>query len=274
MEQADYDILRQLVINSSPKDECGIVSAKTGFRVLDVLDYFESHCEPVGTRELGRVLGIPSSSMDEILKAMTSRGYLAYDLKTKKYAPSYKIVEMGRTIADSYFAHDPILQIMQKVTSETGFTSALTMLEGFRMHSLAYVEGEWGLPGLRGKGARRHLFLPEQTGWRTANAFASALLADLPNTLIVDLAIQSAYKQNVPANSLQVKEVISEVNKVRINGYAWNCSKWVPYIHMIAVPIGREFASSPMAVGLVGHNIFESIPPYVAAKMLLNALEA
>ena len=77
---------RQGPVSAAKKPCAGVKSAA---RTIEIIEYFTTISQPVRTREISDALSIPNSSVDEILRTLAGKGFLAFNRRTKRYAPSY-----------------------------------------------------------------------------------------------------------------------------------------------------------------------------------------
>jgi len=92
---------------------------KSGARVLDVFDFLSHVQRPAREVEIRNALALPKSSTNDLLKTMVGRGYLAFDVLDRTYAPSYRLARFGKMVdsldADGHGLSDLIAGIRSRV---------------------------------------------------------------------------------------------------------------------------------------------------------------
>ena len=76
---------------------------KSAVRVLEVLDFFRQHREPVSLKGIAEQLNYPASSATVLLKNLTAMGYLSYDRAARTYFPTLKVAALGDWISHELF---------------------------------------------------------------------------------------------------------------------------------------------------------------------------
>jgi DNA-binding IclR family transcriptional regulator len=87
-------------------------SVKSSARVVDIIEYFETVNAPVRTTEVSGALGLPNSSVDQILQTLALKGYLVFDRDSRRYSPSYRLVSQGRRIDEAFYAGDQVAAML------------------------------------------------------------------------------------------------------------------------------------------------------------------
>lgn len=97
---------------------------KSATRVLEIFELFAELKHPLRQKEIIDRLGYPQSSATTLLKAMTARGYLQYDIARRQYFPTIRLSNLGnwlRSLVDDTLLK--VLRDLQFATSETTFAA-------------------------------------------------------------------------------------------------------------------------------------------------------
>lgn len=79
---------------------------KSGYRVIQVLEYFRDNPGPGRNADIAAGIGIPGSSTNELLKTLVETGYLAFDPRSKRYSLSIQFL----TLADAVSRQSPAMR--------------------------------------------------------------------------------------------------------------------------------------------------------------------
>jgi DNA-binding IclR family transcriptional regulator len=263
---------------------------KSAMRTVEILEYFATISQPVRTCEISSALDIPNSSVDDILRTLTTRGYVSFNRRTKRYAPSYKIVCMAQAIERGFFGDDRLrllLRELQRVTGETVYLSVqndcwvegVATIPGTSVEGLAtipgnLVEGVVASPGSWSEGAatipgswveishdddyRRQVVFFDGTRWRPGTNFAAALLAFQSKMDIIDLVMRTQKMGISPNARFAVNELIDDARMIRARGFATCRRDDNVKIESVACPIRITNGNFPAAVGIVGNDLLSS----------------
>lgn len=224
-------------------------------RTLDAIEFFSRTTSPVRTSEVSRALGLPNSSVDEILRTLAARGYLVFDSRTRRYQPSYKIVGMSHAIDRNHFGGGRISAMMQALRDETGATVCMTVQNDCWIETVEQIEGDEPWMGDHGD-YRRTLIYRDGTNWMPATNFAAILLARQSDVEIVELASRSQEVGCAPPGIAALGDLIRQIHHVRALGYALCRRRDTVQVDSIACPVPSPRTGAPVAVGILGPGLF------------------
>ncbi|KHK90336.1 IclR family transcriptional regulator [Novosphingobium malaysiense] len=95
---------------------------KSAIRVLEIFELFSEHRKPLRQKDIIDELDYPQSSATILLKSLTSRGYLRYDLNNRQYFPTLRLSQISSwisSVVDDDLTH--LLRELQHQTNETAF---------------------------------------------------------------------------------------------------------------------------------------------------------
>jgi DNA-binding IclR family transcriptional regulator len=236
-------------------DQEGVL-VKSGARSLQVLEFFLQHGEPARTAEIGRYLGIPNSSADELLRTLAQLGYVAFNPRTKCYAPSYRLFGLGKGLETRFFHEGRIGQLMTELADATGETVVLAGENRHQLQLMTAVRRNWDDPVRLADGRRRNLLTRTARDWRPADNFSAAILAAMPDLAAIELARRYARESGTPVRIGDLEAMVTTVHKVRQRSLAV-CRRGASGLDSLAMALPADTANVQMAIGIVGDDLFD-----------------
>lgn len=230
---------------------------KSAVRAIEIIEHFSRIDQPARTSEISESLGLPNSSADEILRTLADLGYLSFSERTKRYAPSYKLVGLMQAIERGFFGGDRLRDLLHDLRTETGGTIYITAQNDCWLESVAQVRGSWEGRESPDSGDRWQLVRFDGEGWQPGTNFAGALLTLHSNGEIIDLAVRSQAMGIAPKGQFVMHDLIDRVRRIRSRGYSICRRNDTVQVESIACPMRIPGANVPVAVGVLGHNLLE-----------------
>jgi DNA-binding IclR family transcriptional regulator len=241
--------LRANTLNMTPI-QVGNNKARAAGRALEVLEFFREYGVPARTVEIGRALGIPNSSADDLLKALNAAGYLSFNAHTKCYSPSYQVIRLAEEFMGKFSNLSQVHEIERTMRDDTGQTVLVAIQEGAMLRVVSALNGVCDEPLMR-IGCRRPLaHYDETSGWNPTSNFAGALLA--ANTDLEIVEILSELEE--PGRLTDFKRLLERVKVIRNRGLADQEVARSPSIAVCASWISRSKAAPAMAIGCIGYS--------------------
>lgn len=226
-------------------------------RTLEVIEYFIRTGAPARTVEISATLEIPNSSADEILRTLSSGGYLSYNFETKLYAPSYKLVASVGAIERSFFGDGSVAEMLKNMQAETGATVFLTHQNDCWAEHVAEREGGWNLRREKPEYPMEMVSFAN-SNWRPGTNFAGAMLAQKSNVAIIQLVSRAQRIGLGPTGPASMKSLVDRVARTRARGFALCRRGPSSPVDSIAIPLPIPNGTVPYAVGVVGDPLFEN----------------
>jgi DNA-binding IclR family transcriptional regulator len=209
--------------------------SRSATRALDVLEQFGQLKRPLRAVEISKLLGLQPSTTDQLLKTMVDSAHLVFDVSTKSYLPSPRLVEFGLWVAGGYGGDARLHDLLRDIALEPGEVATLSTPNDLFMQILDLTAG--------GPSAQR----PER-GLRAAmfgSAIGAAYLSTLPDSEIARLA----ERNRVPDH--EVPQLLVEAARVRAGGFADGPSPdetaW-----SLATPLPTQGFGAPLVLGIAG----------------------
>jgi DNA-binding IclR family transcriptional regulator len=113
---------------ASPRNQRGTV--KSADRVLTLFELLGRWNREISHAEIAEMLGIPKSSLTQLLKNLVARGWLAYSPPTKGYFLGDAITSLARGAVQKRELADLARPILMEATAASGETTELHILRG------------------------------------------------------------------------------------------------------------------------------------------------
>lgn len=232
-------------------------AVKSCARVVDVLDYFETTGKSVRTSEVSRELNIPNSSADEILKTLATKGYLTFNPRTKRYSPSYRLVNAAARIEQRFFDGPALSKLLTDLWHATGETVSLVAQNDYSMQCVATLEGACPVAvSLQDYEQFKYFVVPGMNGLRPSGNFAAALLSTKSDLEIAEIAQHTGPARVVARRATVVDQLLEKLGKVRNQGFAICRRSDALHVESVAVPFSMKRGDVSLVVGVFGSRLF------------------
>lgn len=201
--------------------------ALTVCKALDILELLTQH-QDMSLTEIAKQSDIDKPKAFRLLATLKEKGYVRKDAQSKKYSSSIKLFEMGNTIIANMglkrIAH-PFIRELADITGEAvnlAIRDGETMLYIDKIDSTSTIKVDLTL------GKRMPLY---------CTGLGKALISDLSEIEITELFSDVEfipYTENTVSN---VRELISEISKIRERGYSIDNAEYIKGLLCIAAPV-------------------------------------
>jgi IclR family transcriptional regulator, acetate operon repressor len=178
--------------------------------------------------EVSRELGVARSSAHRLLATLAYRDYLRQDPGTKAYGAGSALVELGLTVVRQIDIRRVARPYMERLSSETGETVSLMLLDRSKVLFVDCVEG----PKSVRVGSRTGLTMPAH-----CTSAGKAMLAVLPPERLRELYPDDRLETTTDQSIATFADLEAELNQVRSAGYATNFAESEPDIAAVGVAI-------------------------------------
>jgi DNA-binding IclR family transcriptional regulator len=241
-------------------------TVKSADRVLTLFELLSTWGREMSHADIAEALGIPKSSLTQLLKNMVGRGWLAYSPATKGYSLGIAFTRIARRagqVADLATMASPVLE---ELTARTSESSALNVLKGDMAVVAATVLGPQRLVSHMRLGEVAPLY---------ATSGAKVILACLPSDMQEEYLRRVRFEPQTPATIRSIRALRAQLRDIKRDGIAYSFDEWTPGITGMARPIlsnqGEVLASINVAVPSVR---FDDSVRVKVADALLRAVEA
>lgn len=226
-----------------------LLAVKSADRVFDLLELLAPRKEGLSHAAIAEILGIPKSSLTQLLKTATHRGYVAYDPHTKNYLLGPRL---GAIAEPATLARDLIAQadaVLHEITAVTRESSALNILKDDSAEVVATVSSPQRLVSHMRLGDLAPLY---------ATSGGKILLAHMPEDELKAYLSRVTLRRATPQTISSVRELRSQLKTIRHEGVARSMEEYTPGIVGVATAVlSRQrtpLASINVAIPAVRYN--------------------
>tara|TARA_R110002049_G_scaffold30643_7_gene104848 strand:+ start:1993 stop:2829 length:837 start_codon:yes stop_codon:yes gene_type:complete len=217
-------------------------TVKSAGRTLEVLELFEEERRPLRLHEIYQKLGYPQSSATNLLKSLVMMGYLNYSRVTWTYLPTTRVTSLGNWLFGFMYGQRDYRGLIERIQQETDETAVLaTQNDLFIQYvTVCQPDHEFKIP-------------PPEGGMRvmTRSSAGLALMSEMTNRQVEKLLRQIHYYELSGESSLNIKDIMREVEWVRETGYCL-LKDSIPGASGIAFPLRDDHHGIHMAIGVGG----------------------
>lgn len=208
---------------------------------LQVMEALAQHPHLSGVTELARHLGMTKSNAHRLLQTLVACGYARNLEQSGKYGLTLKVWELGAAVVGRLDLKTIALEYMERLCQLSGETVHLSVLDGTEVIYLDKVDSPHPVRAYSRVGGRAPAYCVA-TG-KALLAYASAALTD---EISLDLKSYTAYTITTP------NELRSELERVRLAGFAVNRGEWRDGVCGVAAPIWNASGHVCAAIGISG----------------------
>lgn len=206
----------------------GRATVKSADRVLTLFELLGRWGCEMSHAEIADIMGIPKSSLSQLLRNLVERGWLGYSPTTRKYLLGPAIIGLARGAAqaeDVVALAGPTLTELAAVTSET---AALNVLRGDLAETVATALGSETLLAVMRLGQRAPLY---------TTSYGKVLLAYSSDEMQDDYLSRIKLVAVTSKTICAVKQLRSQLQTIRREGVAYSFEEQVPGIVGTARPV-------------------------------------
>lgn len=206
----------------------GRATVKSADRVLTLFELLGRWGREMSHSEIANVMGIPKSSLSQLLRNLVGRGWLSYSPETKSYLLGDAIIGMARRAVQTQDAIGLSGPVLAELTAATNETSAFNVLRGDYGETVATVLGGETLLAVMRLGQRSPLY---------TTSYGKALLAYLPADMQEDYLTRVELVPVTPRTIRSMEELRIQLQTIRRDGIAYSFEEQVPGIVGTARPV-------------------------------------
>ena len=221
-------------------DSGGVQSLARAFALLECVAQAPNG---LGLTELGRKVGLHSSTTFNLARTLVGLGYLAQSAEDKRYRIGRSLLCLAANAIDDVFLADRAKGVMESLSRASGETSTFAVWSGTNVIALARTNGSGAFQ------------LTDRIGGvRPAHATATGriLLAALPSDRFEDYLAHADLQRFTPATITDPDELRADVARVRKSGMALDAAHFHADVCCIAVPVLDFRGATIGAMGLSG----------------------
>jgi DNA-binding IclR family transcriptional regulator len=236
---------------------------KSADRTIDVLELLAGAPRRMTLSEIHRELGVPKSSLHNLLQTLVGRAWVEADDRNSTYAIGLRALRAGA----SYLERDPVIEaagpVLTRLRDQLDETVHLARLDGSDVVYLASRESAHHLRSSSRIGRR----LPAH-----ATALGKALLAVRQDQEVAAL-LPNQLERLTPDTVTSYHELIDELNEARRDGYSFEQAQNTPGLGCFAVAVpGRQPAIDAVSCSVPLVRLGKDQRPQIVSA-LVNAAE-
>jgi DNA-binding IclR family transcriptional regulator len=191
--------------------------------------------------DISRTFDLPQSSTSELLKCMTSLGYLAYDAHRRSYRPTARVAMLGAWVQPSLFRRGRLLDMMDELSRATGEFVVAGMLVGLDVRYIHVVQSR----------KLSNTVVPDCSHLPLHTAMGRALLSTMPQDKVRKL-VHRINAEATPRWRIAPPDFLAILGEVRERGYAMTLNTVWNDGGMLCIPLPDSGDGQRLAIGLGG----------------------
>ena len=228
-------------------------------RGLAILASFRSAQPLLGVSDLSRRVGLSRSTTHRYVATLASLGYLQQDVDTKKYRLGPRVLDLGFSAINSMELREVAAPHLRRLSDETGYTVNMAILDG---PDIVYVERCRST-----QAGQREIDLNLHVGSRLpayCTSLGKVLLAFLPPDEQAAALAGIDFARRGPNTIVTRTALVTELKRVRANGYALNNEELAYGLRSIAAPLLDYEGRAVGAINLAVHSSMVSMEELTA----------
>lgn len=212
-------------------------------KALEVIDLLANSNEDMRLGEIAKRLQLPKSTVYGILNTLRDKGYVDQSPFDGRYRLGVRLFEVGSSVArrwDVYVVAGPFIQ---KLLEEFGETVHLVMLD---KGEVLYIDK---------RETRQSLRIVSQVGMRLpahCTGVGKVLLAHLPESEVRRIVAEKGLKVYTPNTISSLPRLLSELEKIREQGYAVDNEEIMQGLRCVAAPVRNHEGRVIAAISISG----------------------
>jgi DNA-binding IclR family transcriptional regulator len=206
------------------------VAVKSADRVLDLLELLSRKAKPMSHTEIALALGIPKSSLTQLLRNLAGRGYLELAPGTNSYALGssfFALLRQGRGEGDVIAT---ARKLLERLTAATHESSAFGLYRKDYVERVCGVDSPQALTYRMTPGTRFQLY---------SSSIGKAVLAALPEGERERYLARVKLVPETDATVKSLSELRRQLTKAAKEGIAYSHGEHMPGVVAIAVAVRR-----------------------------------
>jgi DNA-binding IclR family transcriptional regulator len=196
-------------------------------KTLDILDLFSFETRELTVPQIAELLNQPQSSVYRHLRVLKDKGYVI-ETNGGLHKLGYRFLELAKIVRTENSISSIALPVMRRITSEIGETTILTIVSGLNVVCLETVSPIQPIKVTAEQGQIMALY---------GGASSKALLAYLPDEIVVELFKQGIVKKHTSKTIVDIDLLRKNLKEIRDKGYAASDSELDEGVMAYAVPI-------------------------------------
>lgn len=238
---------------------------KSAQRAMLVFELFSDQMRPLSVGEITTALAIPQPSVSVLLRNLADMGYLHYDHKTRKFAPTLRIMLLGSWIQSRLDTSGDMARQFKLLQPAVGETLMIGVQNASRAQYILVNETDRPDRLLVASGLMRPLL---------RSAVGRVLLSLKADAEIAGWVRRCNAEETDSARHIALPTFMEIMRKTRTNGYGESAGEVTEGFGTLAFAMSSPMDGSPMAVacGMPLERVAEKRDAVIATLRAFAAL--
>ncbi|API92985.1 MULTISPECIES: IclR family transcriptional regulator [Virgibacillus] len=218
------------------------MSVKSAKRVIEIFELLSRHQQGLTIKEVSEKLNVPQSSTFNLLKTLSTEGYVRQDM-LKKYRLGEKLIPLGTIAMESLDIYSIGLPHLQKLMNTVQETIFMSVLSGDELVYIAKIDTNRSIRTSAQPGSKKPLY---------CTGLGKAFLAFLPEQKREELLQSMELKPITEKTIVNKEELITQLKQFNKNGYSIDDEESEEGLYCLAAPIfgsDRQIVAAISAAG-------------------------
>lgn len=211
-------------------------------RVVDVLELFREHQQPLKAAEICVALDYPNSSANALLKSLVSLGFLSFDTRSRSYFPSLKVTQLGEWIP-GHVLSESLVTMLRSLAEQTEETVTLSVQNDLRMQFIKVIPGTHPISLIMTEGYECPLF---------GTAVGTALLSSYEDAQIERLMARAKRAPDSTSKDFDLADEMQEIDEARQRGFAVAYDRVFQDTGAVGMLLPPELGEQTLVLGVGG----------------------
>lgn len=215
---------------------------KSAHRVLEILEYFDRDHRSATVMDLSRSLAYPQSSTSELLRCLTTLGYLHYNRYRRTYSPTARVALLGSWVEPTLFRGGTVLTTLDRVADAIGETVVLSTDTNYVLQHLHVVDGVGPDAVIAHAGHSEPML---------HNPLARLILSTYPDAQIRSALHRLNAEQEDPEQRVRINETVDELSAMRKRGWLIDPDARADGVGAVSVLLPRRRGMERLALSVL-----------------------
>lgn len=204
------------------------VTIPTNLRLLMVIEEIARAGVPVTPTEVNASIGLPKPTIHRLFATLEEEGFLQRDMDGRTYSPGPRLRTLAGGVLSSLRIRTARQAILKRLSGEIGETCNIALPDRDAMIYLERVETQWPLRIQLPIGTRVPFY---------CTASGKMYLSSLKPTHLVKYLSATDLEARTPNTLTDHDELLSEIARIREQGYSLDREEFMRDMIALAVPI-------------------------------------
>ncbi|HWO74504.1 MAG TPA: IclR family transcriptional regulator [Bacillus sp. (in: firmicutes)] len=212
-------------------------------RALHILDLLKNNPRGLGVTEISKSLDVAKSTAHRLLMSLERYGYVQKFGKDAIYRLGLKFIEMNQVVVENLNVVEIARPYLEKLSADTGEIVHLVMLDGYEIVYIDKVDNNSTIRIYSQIGRRAQLH---------CTGVGKAILAHFDKSNITRFIENNDFRSYTPNTIVDGQALLSELEKIRIDGISFDNEEHEPGIQCVAAPIKDHRNHVQYAISVTG----------------------